>query len=74
MKSTNKYITSQIMEEYRESYNNATEAISYICISVDNLESAEIVIVFDDKSVNALEQINALLLPTLVREGVKSLY
>ena len=74
MKSTNKYITSQIMEEYRESYNNATEAISYICISVDNLESAEIVVVFDDKSVNALEQINALLLPTLVREGVKSLY
>ena len=74
MKSTNKYITSQIMEEYRELYHNATEAVSYIYASVDSLESAEVVVVFDDKSVNALEQINALVLPILVKEGLKSLY
>ena len=74
MKSTNKYITSQIMEEYRELYHNATEAVSYIYASVDSLESAEVVVVFDDKDVNALEQINALVLPTLLKEGLNSLY
>lgn len=74
MKSTNKYITTQIMEEYRELYHNATELVSYVYASVDSLESAEVVVVFDDKGVNAFEQINALALPTLLKEGLKSLY
>lgn len=74
MKSTNEYITSQIMEEYRELYNNATEVVSYVYVSVDSLESAEVVVVFDDKSVNALEQINTLVLPILVKESINSLY
>ena len=74
MKSTNKYISTQIMEEYRELYHNATELVSYVYASVDSLESAEVVVVFDDKSVNALEQINALILPALVNEGLKSLF
>ena len=74
MKSTNKYISTQIMEEYRELYNNATEMVSYIYASADSLESAEIVVAFDDKSINALEQINTLIMPMLVKEGLKSLF
>lgn len=74
MASTNKYITSHILEEYRELYSNATEAVSYIYTTVDSLESAEVVVVFDDQSVNALEQINALVLPILVRESINLLY
>lgn len=74
MKSTNKYITSQLMEEYRGLYDDATEAVSYVYAAVDSLEAAEVVVVFDDKSINALEQINAIVLPTLISEGLKSLY
>ncbi len=74
MKSTNEYILTQIMEEYRELYSSATEMVSYIYTSVDSLESAEVVVVFDDKSVNALEQINTLVLPILVKESLNSLY
>lgn len=74
MKSANDYISSQILKEYRGLYNDATEAVSYIYLSADSLESAEMVVVFDNKSVNALEQINSIVLPVLIREGVKSLY
>lgn len=74
MQSANKYIALQLLEEYRELYSNAIEAVSYVYASVDSLESAEFVVVFDNKEANALEQINALVLPTLVKECVKSLY
>lgn len=74
MKSTNEYILTQIMEEYRELYSSATEMVSYIYTLVDSLELAEVVVVFDDKSVNALEQINTLVLPILVKESLNSLY
>ena len=74
MKSTNEYILTQIMEEYCELYSCATEMVSYVYTSVDSLESAEVVVVFDDKSVNALEQINTLVLPILVKESLNSLY
>lgn len=74
MKSTNKYVTTQIDEEFSELYSNATEVVSYIYASADSLESAEVVVVFDDKNVNALEQINTLVLPTLVKESLKSLF
>ena len=74
MKATNKYITTNMLKEYRELYCNTTEAISYIYAAADSIESGELVVVFDNKSVNALEQINSLLLPVLVKECVKSLY
>lgn len=74
IKSANDYISSQILKEYRSLYNDATEAVSYICLSADSLESAEMVVVFDNKSVNALEQINSIVLPVLIREGIKSLF
>lgn len=74
IKSANDYISSQILKEYRSLYNDATEAVSYIYLSADSLESAEMVVVFDNKSVNALEQINSIVLPVLIREGIKSLF
>lgn len=74
IKSANDYISSQILKEYRSLYNDATEAVSYICLSADSLESAEMVVVFDNKSVNALEQINSIVLPVLIREGIKPLF
>lgn len=74
MQSTNRYIEKQLLEEYRELYRNAAEMVSYIYASADSLESAEVVVVFDNAEVNALEQINALVLPTLMKECVKSLY
>ena len=73
MQSTNTYIKKQLLEEYRELYNSATEMVSYVYASVDSLDSAEVVVVFDNKDVNALEQINALVLPQLMKECVKSL-
>lgn len=73
MGSVNKLVTQNIMEEYRSIYTEAMEAVSYVYASVDNLNSAEVVIVFDDKSVNALEQINAIVLPVLVNEGIKAI-
>lgn len=73
MGSVNKLVTQNIMEEYRSIYTEAMEAVSYVYASVDNLNSAEVVIVFDDKSINALEQINAIVLPVLVNEGVKAI-
>ena len=73
MSSVNKLVTQNIMEEYRSIYTEAMEAVSYVYASVDNLNSAEVVIVFDDKSINALEQINAIVLPVLVNEGVKAI-
>jgi hypothetical protein len=74
IKSANDYISSQILKEYRSLYNDATEVVSYIYLSADSLESAEMVVVFDNKSVNALEQINSIVLPVLIREGIKSLF
>jgi hypothetical protein len=74
MRSVNKYISNNILEEYRGLYDDATEAVSYICLSADSLESAELVVAFDDKGVNALEQINGLVLPVLVRECVNAMY
>lgn len=74
MQSTNKYVASQLQEEYRELYRNATELVSYVYVSSDSYESSEFVVVFDNKEINALEQINSLVLPALVRECIKSLY
>ena len=74
MRSVNKYISNNILEEYRGLYDDATEAVSYMYLSADSLESAEMVVVFDNKSVNALEQINSIVLPVLIREGIKSLF
>lgn len=74
MRSVNKYISNNILEEYRGLYDDATEAVSYICLSADSLESAEMAVVFDNKSVNALEQINSIVLPVLIREDIKSLF
>lgn len=74
MKSTNKYVATQLLEEYRELYSRATEMVSYAYVAVDALDVAEVVVVFDDQSLNALEQINALILPTLVQTSVKSLF
>lgn len=74
MRSVNKYISNNILEEYRGLYDDATEAVSYIYLSADSLESAELVVAFDDKGVNALEQINSIVLPVLIREGIKSLF
>lgn len=74
MRSVNKYISNNILEEYRGLYDDATEAVSYIYLSADSLESAEMVVAFDDKGVNALEQINSIVLPVLIREGIKSLF
>ena len=74
MQSANKYISSQLPAEYRDVYSDAAEAVSYVYLKANSLESAEVVVVFDDKSVNALEQINGLVLPLLTRECVKSLF
>ncbi|MBO7314020.1 MAG: hypothetical protein J6U48_07320, partial [Alistipes sp.] len=62
-----------IIDEYRSIYTDSMEAISYIYASVKNTNSAEAVVVFDDISVNALEQINSIVLPVLVSEGIKAM-
>lgn len=73
MKSINKIVLNNILDEYQSIYTNSTDAISYIYTSAKSLNSAEFVIVFDDNNTNSLEQINAIVLPTLVRESIKAL-
>lgn len=74
MTSVNEYVATQLLEEYRGLYKGATEVVSYICASTKSLDSAEFVVVFDQSDVNALEQINALVLPVLIKESIQSLY
>ena len=73
MGSVNKLVTQNILEEYRSIYTETMDAVSYVYASAKSLNSAEIVVVFDDKEVNALEQINAIVLPVLVKEGIKAI-
>ncbi|MBO7235964.1 MAG: DUF4836 family protein, partial [Alistipes sp.] len=73
MSSVNKLVTQNILKEYRSIYTDAMDAVSYIYASAKSLNSAEVVVVFDDKMVNALEQINAIVLPVLVNEGIKAI-
>jgi hypothetical protein len=73
LRSVNKIIVRNIIDEYRSIYTDSMEAISYIYASVKNTNSAEAVVVFDDISVNALEQINSIVLPVLVSEGIKAM-
>lgn len=73
MGSVNKIITKNILEEYRSIYTDAMGAVSYIYASAKSLDSAEVVVVFNDKSVNSLEQINAIVLPVLVNESIKAI-
>ena len=73
LRSVNKIIVRNIIDEYRSIYTDSMEAISYIYTSVKNTNSAEAVVVFDDISVNALEQINSIVLPVLVSEGIKAM-
>lgn len=72
MKSVNRIIVNNIIEEYQPIYTNAVDAISYIYTSAKSLNCAEFVIVFDDDTTNSLEQINAIVLPTLVNEAIKT--
>jgi hypothetical protein len=73
LRSVNKIVVRNIIDEYRSIYTDSMEAISYIYASVKNTNSAEAVVVFDDISVNALEQINSIVLPVLVSEGIKAM-
>jgi hypothetical protein len=73
LRSVNKIIVRNIIDEYRSIYTDSMEAISYIYASVKNTNSAEAVVVFDDISINALEQINSIVLPVLVSEGIKAM-
>lgn len=72
MKSVNRIIVNNIIEEYQPIYTNAVNTISYIYTSAKSLNCAEFVIVFDDDTTNSLEQINAIVLPTLVNEAIKT--
>jgi hypothetical protein len=73
LRSVNKIVVRNIIDEYRSIYTDSMEAISYIYASVKNTNSAEAVVVFDDISINALEQINSIVLPVLVSEGIKAM-
>lgn len=73
LSSANKIIVRNIIDEYRSIYTASMEAISYIYASAKGLDSAEVVVVFDNRSINALEQINSIVLPVLVSEGIKAM-
>lgn len=73
LSSANKIIVRNIIDEYRSIYTDSMEAISYIYASAKGLDSAEVVVVFDNRSINALEQINSIVLPVLVSEGIKAM-
>lgn len=70
--SINDIILKNIIDEYHPIYTGAMEAVSYIYTSAKDINSAEFVIIFDDKATNALEQINTIVLTTLMNEGIKS--
>lgn len=73
MRSINKIITSNIIKEYQPIYTNSMEAVEYIYASAESLDLVEIAVVFNDKSTNALKQINKIVLPVVVNQTIKGL-
>lgn len=73
MRSINKIITSNIIKEYQPIYTNSMEAVEYIYASAESLDFVEIAVVFNDKSTNALKQINKIVLPVVVNQAIKGL-
>ena len=73
MRSINKIITSNIIKEYQPIYTNSMEAIEYIYASAESLDFVEIAVVFNDKSTNALKQINTIVLPVVVNQTIKGI-
>lgn len=73
MRSINKIITNNIIKEYQPIYTNSMEAIEYIYASAESLDFVEIAVVFNDKSTNALKQINKIVLPVVVNQTIKGI-
>ena len=73
MRSINKIITSNIIKEYQPIYTNSMEAVEYIYASAESLDFVEIAVVFNDKSTNALKQINTIVLPVVVNQTIKGI-
>lgn len=73
MRSINKIITSNIIKEYQPIYTNSMEAVEYIYASAESLDFVEIAVVFNDKSTNALKQINKIVLPVVVNQTIKGI-
>ena len=72
-RSINKIITSNIIKEYQPIYTNSMEAVEYIYASAESLDFVEIAVVFNDKSTNALKQINKIVLPVVVNQTIKGI-
>lgn len=73
MRSINKIITNNIIKEYQPIYTNSMEAVEYIYASAESLDLVEIAVVFNDKSTNALKQINKIVLPVVVNQTIKGI-
>lgn len=73
MRSINKIITNNIIKEYQPIYTNSMEAVEYIYASAESLDFVEIAVVFNDKSTNALKQINKIVLPVVVNQTIKGI-
>ena len=73
MRSINKIITNNIIKEYQSIYTNSMEDVEYIYASAESLDFVEIAVVFNDKSTNALKQINKIVLPVVVNQTIKGI-
>lgn len=73
MRSINKIITNNIIKEYQSIYTDSMEAVEYIYASAESLDFVEIAVVFNDKSTNALKQINKIVLPVVVNQTIKGI-
>lgn len=55
-------------------FREVIDMFSYAYVDAKDYNSSEIVVVFDDKKTNALEQINNLVMPAIIEEALGSLY
>lgn len=55
-------------------FREVIDIFSYVYVNAKDYNSSEIVVVFDDKKTNALEQINNLVMPAIIEEALGSLY
>lgn len=55
-------------------FREVIDMFSYAYVDAKDYNSSEIVVVFDDKKTNALEQINNLVMPVIIEEALGSLY
>jgi hypothetical protein len=65
------YATYSMSDMEAEIVDDIVDAVSYAYMNIDTPQSAQLVIVLDDKDTNSLEQIVNIVMPHVVREVAK---